>query len=59
MYFNPTKIIHLSVDAKVITKYRIACTNFETKCVHKDLGITISDNLSWNQQYEKNNPKSL
>jgi len=50
MYFNPTKSIHLHINAKAITEYRIADTNIVTKNVHKDLGI---DDLSWNQHYEK------
>jgi len=50
MYFNPTKSIHLHINAKAITEYRIADTNIVTK---KDLGIVMSNDLSWNQHYEK------
>ena len=53
MYFNPTKSIHLSINAKVNTEYRIAAADIMTRSVHKDLGITMSDDLSWNQHYEK------
>jgi len=48
MYFNPTKSIHLSINAKVSTEYRIASTDIMTRSVHKDLGIVMSDDLSWN-----------
>jgi len=50
MYFNPTKSIHFRINAKAITKYRIADTNIVTKNVHKDL---MCDDLSWNEHYEK------
>jgi len=59
MYFNPMKSIHLCINAKAITEYRIADTNIVTKNIHKDLGIVMCDDLSWNQHYEKNNTKSL
>ena len=46
--------IHLNNNAKLITGYRIVGTQTYvwTKRVHKDLDNTISDNLSWSQQYE-------
>jgi len=50
MYFNPMKSIHLCINAKAITDYRIADNNIVTKNVHKDLGIR--DDLSWNQHYD-------
>jgi len=53
MHFNPIKSIHLSINAKVSTEYRIARTDVMTRIsVHKDLGIVMSDNLLWNQHYE-------
>ena len=57
MYFNPTKIIHLSINAKVSTEYRIPGTDIMTRRVHRDLGIIMSDDLSWNQHHEKIIPK--
>jgi len=59
VYFNQTKSIYLRINAKAITEYRIAGTNIVTKSVYKDLGIVMSDDLSWNQHYEKIILKSL
>jgi len=58
MYFNLMKSIHLHINAKAITEYRIAGTNIVTKSVHKDLGNVMSDDLSWNHPYEKIIPKA-
>jgi len=58
MYFNPTKSIHLSINAKISTVYRIASTDIVTWSVHKDLGIVMTDDLSWNQHYENIIPKA-
>ena len=59
MYFNPTKSIHLSINTKVSAEYIIAGTDIMTRGVHKDLGIIMSDDLSWNQHYEEIISKSL
>jgi len=41
-----------------INEYRIAGTNIVTKNVHKDIDIAMSDDLSWNQHYEKIIPEA-
>ena len=58
MYFNPTKSIHLSINVKVGTEYRIARSDIMARSVHKDLSIVMSDDLSWNQHNEKIIPKA-
>ena len=45
MYFNPTKSIHLSINAKVSTEYRIARSDIMTRSVHKDLEEYLVDLL--------------
>ena len=53
MFFNPNKSVHLSINAKVITNYKIADTQvLITNSSHKDLGIIISSDLSWDQNYK-------
>ena len=42
MFFNPKKSVHLSINVKVITNYKIADTQVLTNSSHKDLGIIIS-----------------
>ena len=46
MCFNPQKSVHLSINSKVTTNCKIADTQVVTNSSHKDLGITISSNLS-------------
>ena len=58
LYFNPKKSVHLSINAKVITNYKIADTQVLTNCSHKDLGIIISTDLSWDQHYKTIIPKT-
>ena len=52
--FQPTKSIHLSINAKVSIYWIqniVASTDIMTRSIHKDLaiGITMSDDLSWKQ----------
>jgi len=56
--FQSYQSIYLSINAKVSTEYRIAGTDIMTRSVHKDLGIIMSDDLSWNQHYEEIIPKA-
>ena len=56
--FNPQKSVHLSINSKVTTNYKIADTQVVTNSSHKDLGITISSDLSWDQHYKNIIPKA-
>ncbi|XP_065894272.1 uncharacterized protein [Dysidea avara] len=49
--FDPKKSVQLSINPKAITNYKIADTRVVTNSSHKDLGITISSDLSWDQHY--------
>ena len=57
MCFNPQKSVHL-INSKVTTNYKIADTQVVTNSSHKDLGITISSDLSWDQHYKNIIPKA-
>ena len=50
--------VHLSINSKVTTNYKIADTQVVTNSSHKDLGITISSDLSWDQHYKNITPKA-
>ena len=52
MFFNPKKSVHIYINAKVITNYKIADTQILTNSSHKNLGIIISSDLSWDQHYK-------
>ena len=58
MCFNPKKSVHLSINTKAITTYKIADTQVIANSSHKDLGITILLDLSWDQHYNNMNPKA-
>ena len=58
MCFNPQKSVHLSINSKVTTNYKIADTQVVTNSSHKDLGITISSDLSWDRHYKNIIPKA-
>ena len=58
MCFNPQKSVHLSINSKVTNNYKIADTQVVTNSSHKDLGITISSDLSWDQHYKNIIPKA-
>ena len=51
MDFNFKKFIHLSVKNKLDTIYTISDTRIPRSDSHKDLGITLSVDLSWNKHY--------
>ena len=46
------------INAKVITNYKIADTQVLTNSSHKNLGIIISSDLSWDQHYKNIIPKT-
>ena len=58
MFFNPKKSVHLYINAKIITNYKIADTQVLTNSSHKNLGIIISSDLSWDQHYKNIIPKT-
>ena len=46
------------INAKVITNYKITDTQVLTNSSHKNLGIIISSDLSWDQHYKNIIPKT-
>ena len=52
MDFNFKKFIHLSFKSKLDTIYTISDTCIPHSDSHKDLGITLSVDLSWNKHYK-------
>ena len=46
--FNPSKSICVSCNHKSSISYNIRSNFINTTHNHKDLGVTISDNLNWN-----------
>ena len=48
----------LSINSKVTTNYKIADMQVVTSSSHKDLGIIISSDLSWDQHYKNIIPKA-
>ena len=52
MDFNFKKFIHLSFKSKLDTIYTISDTCIPCSDSHKDLGITLSVDLSWNKHYK-------
>ena len=55
--FSPTKCVHLSIRPKVITTYYIDQDEIPKLDSYRDLGIIISDNLSWRNHYTHISPK--
>ena len=49
--FNLNKSVHLSFKAKVVTSYTMFDSPIPHSDFHKDLGIILSDDLSWNKHY--------
>ena len=52
MDFNLKKFIHLSFKSKLDTTYTISDTCIPRSNSHKDLGITLSVDLSWDKHYK-------
>ena len=52
MDFNFKKFIHLSFKSKLDTIYTISDTRIPRSDSHKDLGIILSVDLSWDKHYK-------
>ena len=52
--FNVSKTIHLSLNfkSKIATTYKLLDDPIITNTTHKDLGIILSTDLSWNHHHE-------
>ena len=50
--FNVSKTIHLSFKSKITTTYKLLDDPIITNITHKDLGIILSTDLSWNHHHE-------
>ena len=50
--FNVSKTIHLSFKSKIATTYKLLYDPIITNTTHKDLGIILSTDLSWNHHHE-------
>ena len=50
-FFNTSKFIHLSFNAKFPTSYFIDDTIIKTSSTHHDLGVILSTDLSWKNHY--------
>ena len=50
--FNSSKSCHLSFNRKYPTSYTISGNIIITKQSHKDLGVTLSDNLEWKTHHD-------
>ena len=46
--FNPSKSIHVLFNQTISTSYNISSSPISSTHSHKDLELTISDNLNWN-----------
>jgi len=51
LLFNVSKIFHMSFKAQFTTSYSIGSSVISRTDTHKDLGIMISSNLSWETKY--------
>ena len=58
--FNPSKsiVIHLSFKLQINSTYHILGSPITSQLLHKDLGVIISSNLSWDNHYKYIIPKS-
>ena len=50
--FNLKKFVHLSFKRKLETTYTISDITIPRNDSHKDLGLVLSDNLSWDKHYK-------
>jgi len=50
--FHPSKNIHLSFKSKYTTSYYINGNTINSSHSHKDLGVWISDNLTWDIHHD-------
>ena len=49
--FNLSKSAHISFKSKITTYYNISNTSISRANVHKDLGLLLSEDLSWTNHY--------
>ena len=56
--FLVQKRVSTYINVKVITNYKIADTQVLTSSSHKNLGIIISSDLSWDEHYKNIIPKT-
>ena len=52
LHFNSSKSCHLSFNRKFPTSYTISGNIIITKQSHKNLGVTLSDNLEWKTHHD-------
>ena len=52
------KRVSTYINAKIITNYKMADTQVLTNSSHKNLGIIISSDLSWDQHYKNIIPRT-
>ena len=52
LLFNHTKVVHVSFRSHLPTSYTIGTSSITKVESHKDLGITLSLNLSWDALYD-------
>ena len=52
LLFNHTKVVHISSRSHLPTSYTIGTSSITKVESHKDLGITLSSNLSWDAHYD-------
>ena len=52
LLFNPTKIVHISFKPYIPTFYTIGTSEITRVESHKDLGVILSSNLSWDAHYD-------
>ena len=50
--FNTTKSVHLSFKSEITTTFKLLDVPVVTNTTHKDLGIILSVDLSWDYHYE-------
>jgi len=53
LYFGAPKCFLLSYHLQSSTSYSLGDTQLATTSVHKDLGITVTSNLSWTAHYDQ------
>ena len=53
LLFNPTKIIQISFKSNLQTSYTIGTSSITKVESHKNLGIILSSNLTWDAHYDQ------
>ena len=52
LLFNHTKVVQISFRSQLPTSYTIGTSSITNVESHKDLGITLQSNLSWDAHYD-------